>query len=82
MKLISTEELVIVWYISNLDERGYLPRLTDVDDMANSLLTERHQLPDGKNWASTFVKRQPELKVRFNAQDQVQSEVQLQKSSL
>ena len=42
IKLTSTEELVIVQHILKLDERGYLPRLTDVEDMANSLLAERN----------------------------------------
>ena len=66
MKLTSTEELVIVQHILKLDERGYPPRLADVEDMANSLLAERHQLPVGKNWAGAFVKRRPELTVKFN----------------
>jgi hypothetical protein len=34
--------------------------------MANSLLAERNQPPVSKNWASTFVKRRPELTVKFN----------------
>jgi len=66
IKLTSTEELVIVQHVLKLDERGYPPRLTDVEDMANSLLAERNQPPVGKNWAGTFVKRRPELTVRFN----------------
>jgi hypothetical protein len=66
MKLTSTQELVIVQHILKLDERGYPPRLTDVEDMANSLLTERNQPHVGKNWAGTFVKRRPELTVRFS----------------
>ena len=41
-KLTSTEELVIVQHILKLDERGYPPRLTNVEDMANSLLAERN----------------------------------------
>jgi hypothetical protein len=41
MKLTSTEELVIVQHILKLDERGYPPWLTDIEDMANSLLAER-----------------------------------------
>ena len=66
MRLEATEEQVIVQHILKLDERGYPLWLTDVEDMANSLLAERHQLPVGKNWASTFVKRRPELTVKFN----------------
>ena len=66
MKLTSTEELAIVQHILKLDKRGYPPRLADVEDMANSLLAERLQLPVGKNWAGAFVKRRPELTVKFN----------------
>jgi hypothetical protein len=66
LKLTITEEWVIVQHILKLDERGYPPRLADVEDMANSLLAERHQPPVGKNWASNFVKRRPELTVKFN----------------
>ena len=57
---------MIVQHILKLDERGYPPRLTNVEDMANSLLTERNQPHVGKNWAGTFVKRRPELTVKFN----------------
>jgi hypothetical protein len=66
MRLEATEEQVIVQHILKLDKRGYPPRLTDVEDIANSLLTKRHQLPVSKNWASTFVKRRPKLTVKFN----------------
>ena len=34
--------------------------------MANSLFTIRHQKVVGKNWAANFVKRCPELKVKFD----------------
>jgi RecB family endonuclease NucS len=34
--------------------------------MADLLLAERHQDPVGQNWAANFVKRRPELKVKFN----------------
>ena len=57
---------MLVQHVLKLDERGYLPRLTDVEDIANSLLAERNQLPVGKNWAGTFVKRRLELTVKFN----------------
>jgi hypothetical protein len=30
------------------------------------LLAECHQDPVGQNWAVNFIKRQPELKVKFN----------------
>jgi hypothetical protein len=34
--------------------------------MANALLAKRHRDPVGQNWAANIVKRQPELKVKFN----------------
>lgn len=34
--------------------------------MANRLLADRGGSPVGKNWASNFVRRQPELTTRFN----------------
>jgi hypothetical protein len=66
MKLLRTEEDVIVQHILDLDARGFPPRLAAVKDMADSLLAERHRDPVGQNWAKTFVRRQPELKVKFN----------------
>jgi hypothetical protein len=36
-----------------------------VEEMANRLLADRDASPVGKRWASNFVKRQPELKARF-----------------
>lgn len=59
------EEQVIVDHILELDARGFGPRLADVAAMANSLRAERNLGPVGTNWPSTFVKRQPELKVKF-----------------
>lgn len=53
-------------HILDLDARGFPPRLAAVKDMADSLLAERHRDPVGQNWAATFIKRQPELKVNFN----------------
>jgi hypothetical protein len=34
--------------------------------MADSLLAKRHRDLVGQNWAKTFVKRRPKLKVKFN----------------
>lgn len=59
------EEQTVVERILDLDSRSYPPRLRDVEDMANILLTERGALRVGRNWASNFVKRQPQLKTRF-----------------
>jgi hypothetical protein len=64
--LTNTEERVIVDYILELDAQGFSPQLAAVADMANSLRAERGLGHVGLNWPSTFVKRQPELVVRFN----------------
>jgi hypothetical protein len=65
-KLTDLEESVIVQYILDLDSKGFPPRLSGVEDMANRLLAERDAGRVGVNWASTFVKRQPQLTIRFN----------------
>jgi hypothetical protein len=61
-----TEEEVIVQHILDLNARGFPPRLAAVKDIADLLRKERGQPPVGVNWASTFVKRCPKLKVKFN----------------
>jgi hypothetical protein len=66
MNLLKTEEEVIVQHILDLDARGFPPQLAAVADIANSLRAERHLGQVGVNWASTFVRRRPELKVKFN----------------
>jgi hypothetical protein len=66
MKLLKTEEDVIFEHILNLDEREWAPWLAAVKDMADCLLAERHRDPVGQNWAASFVKCRPELKVKFN----------------
>ena len=48
-KLTSTEEQTIVQYILNLDSRGFPPRLCEVADMADKLLTARGAEPVGKH---------------------------------
>src|ERR1700744_5435690 len=63
--LTSLEESTIVQYILDLDARFYPPRLAGVEDMANRLLADRGAPRVGKRWASTFVKRQLELRTRF-----------------
>jgi hypothetical protein len=57
---------VIIQHILNLNARGFLPQLAAVKDIADSLLAERHCDPVRQNWAATFVKRRPKLKVKFN----------------
>ena len=66
MALRGSEEVAIVRHILKLSEQGYPPRLADVEEMANDLLWVRNQDPVGKRWAANFVKRRPELKVKFN----------------
>lgn len=63
--LTPLEEEVIVRETLYLDSRGFPPRLRHVEDMANQLRTVRGASRVGKNWTSTFVKRQPELRTRF-----------------
>ena len=60
------EEEVIVEHILELVARGFPPRLAAVADMANSLRAERNMGQVSVNWPSTFIKRRPELEVRFN----------------
>jgi hypothetical protein len=64
--LTDLEESVIVQYILELDSKGFPPRLSGVEDMANRILAQRDAPRVGVNWASTFVKRHPELTTRFN----------------
>jgi hypothetical protein len=65
-RLTITEEEAVVQRILDLDARGFAPRLAGVEDMANLLLSRRDGGRVGKHWAEKFVKRQPELKMRFN----------------
>jgi hypothetical protein len=64
MRLSSTKEEVIAQHILYLEERRFPPRLAAVNDMADTLLAERGQPPIGRNWASTFVRRHPQLSTR------------------
>ncbi|OAQ57639.1 fot5 transposase [Pochonia chlamydosporia 170] len=67
-KLTNLEESTIVRYILDLGSRSFPPRLSGVQDMANRLLADRNAPPVGVNWASNFVKRQPQLFTRFTRQ--------------
>ncbi|EWY97463.1 hypothetical protein FOYG_02302 [Fusarium oxysporum NRRL 32931] len=64
-RLSNSEEQIIVEHILDLDARGCPPRLRDVEEIANQLLADRQAQPVSKNWASNYLKRQPELKTRF-----------------
>jgi hypothetical protein len=66
MSLTLREEEAIVQYILDLGARGFPPQLAAVKDMADSLRAERGQKLVGRNWAANFVKRKPELQVKFN----------------
>jgi hypothetical protein len=47
-----------------------MPRLCEVEDMANKVLGVRGGEPVGKNWAERFVTRSEQLKMAFNRIEQ------------
>ena len=53
---------MLVQYILNLDIQGFLPQISSIEDMANSLLIMRCVQPVGTQWANRFVQRRPKLK--------------------
>ena len=63
-KLSDLEEQKLVEYILDLDSRGFSPRVSGVEEMANLLRVDRDASPVGKRWAGNFIKRHPELKTR------------------
>ena len=65
-RLSELEEKAIVQYILDLDARGFSPRISDVEDMANVIAEARDASRVGTRWASTFVKRQPDLRTRLS----------------
>jgi hypothetical protein len=65
-KLTDLEEAIIIQYILDLDSKGFPPRLSSMEDIADRLLAERDAGRVGTRWASTFVKRHLELTTRFN----------------
>jgi hypothetical protein len=65
-KLTSSDEHTIIQYILDLDARGFAPRLSEVADMADKLLTARGKEPVGKNWTERFISRSDELNMAFN----------------
>ncbi len=56
---------MLIQHILDLATKGFPPRLSVVEDMANQLLATRDASRVGKHWASNFVKRRPELQTRF-----------------
>ncbi|APA15656.1 hypothetical protein SS1G_09530 [Sclerotinia sclerotiorum 1980 UF-70] len=65
-KMTELEEKSLFQYIIDMDERGFSPRISDVEDMANYILETRGAKKVGKLWAHRFVKRHTKLKTRFN----------------
>jgi hypothetical protein len=57
--------MIIVQFILDLDLRGSPLPLRGVKEMANRLLADRDASFFNKNWASNFIRRQPELKMHF-----------------
>ena len=67
-RLTNEEENLLIQYILSLDSRAQPPRLHDVEAMANRLLELRHDIPVGRNWVASFIKRHPELATRLSRQ--------------
>ena len=68
-KLTDSEENVTIQYILDLDSRAFPPRISGVKNMANRLLAERDVSGASRvrtNWASNFIKQQPQLRTRLN----------------
>jgi hypothetical protein len=60
-KLTPYEEEVIIQYILDLDSCGFPLWPRGVQEMADLLLAERDVSPVGKNWATNFINRRPEI---------------------
>ena len=63
-KLTPEEEKALLQWILSMDTRGSAPRPSMVREMANILLGERSNQTVGRNWATSYIKRYPELKSR------------------
>ena len=64
-KMTDLEETVLVEHILDLDSKGFPPWLCVVEDMANRILATRNRGRVGQRWAGNFVRRQPDLRTRF-----------------
>ncbi|EDO01302.1 hypothetical protein SS1G_03776 [Sclerotinia sclerotiorum 1980 UF-70] len=60
------EEEVLIQYIIDMDERGFVSKLSGVEDMVNYILELRRAKKVEKFWAYRFVKRYTKLKMRFS----------------
>jgi hypothetical protein len=69
-KLTSTEESVLIQWITSMDERGQPPQVATVREMANILLAKRDESTSpstvGTNWVRNFVNRHDDLKSKFS----------------
>ncbi|KFY27544.1 hypothetical protein V491_00863 [Pseudogymnoascus sp. VKM F-3775] len=65
-KLTDLEEESLIRHILDLDSRGFPPRMSSVEEMANLLLANCSAGKVGKNWTSTFVKRHQEVKTKYS----------------
>ncbi|EDN96148.1 hypothetical protein SS1G_12354 [Sclerotinia sclerotiorum 1980 UF-70] len=64
--LIDLEEEVLIQYILDMDKKGFSPRISDMEDIANYILEMQGAKKVGKLWTHRFVKRYTELKTCFN----------------
>jgi hypothetical protein len=64
-KLTNLEELAVVQHILDLATKGFPPRMSIIEDIANRLLAARDAPRVGTRWASNFFKRRLELRTRF-----------------
>jgi hypothetical protein len=60
------EEDTIVQYIRKLDERGFAPTLSYVQEMANQLLAAHGGGQAGVNWAYKFIRRRTEIRSQIS----------------
>ncbi len=65
-KLTTLEEEMVIRKVFDMDSRGFLPRIRDVENMANRLLAIYDTMYIGLQWTSNFIKRQLELRIRWN----------------
>jgi hypothetical protein len=62
LKLLRSEEEVLVQCIRRLDAQGFAPTLSYIQEMANQLLAARGSNQVGEKWARNFVRRKPKIK--------------------
>ncbi|EDN97117.1 hypothetical protein SS1G_02045 [Sclerotinia sclerotiorum 1980 UF-70] len=62
----TSKEARINLAIEAIYEKGFSPRISDMEDMANYILETQGAKKVGKLWAHRFVKQYTELKICFN----------------